>query len=282
MKKTFTILIFMLFSLGGHAQSYLPFPDSGATWVNTFAYLVTQPFLHCGDPYATNYCVYGEDTTINTNTYTIVRICEQNTYSGAWRDSSGVVYYVPVDSTTEYLLYDFTVQVGDTIPEVWMGEVVNDLQVYQVDSTLIWGEYRKVIHIGDYPWIEGIGCTQGLFMNPWVNISDVCFELQCMSEHDTTLFPNEDIGSCYLGVGLEENLSPTVKIYPNPSTTGNVFVEANQEAGQLTYNIFNSLGQIIASGILEEEQLFISDKSGVYYLQISSVSGIITRRIIVE
>jgi Secretion system C-terminal sorting domain len=288
MKNISSLLILVSIGFAGRSQGFIAFPDSGAIWVNTISYVEFVPIIHCELASTFNYCVDGEDTIINANTYSVVKICDQNIYVGAWRDINGIVYYVPPDSTSEYVLYDFTVEAGDTIPEVWIGSwpggVYQNLSVDQIDSTLIWGTYRKVIYVGqgDYFWIEGIGCTQGLFMDPWVNISGVCFDLYCMSENDTTLYPYENLNSCYLGVEIEELNDFDFSLYPNPSSDGRFTIESKSKSENLFYKIFTPNGKVVQEGKLETDQIDLGIISGIYFIQVSDGHGLVTRRIIVE
>jgi hypothetical protein len=70
----------------------------------------------------------------------------------------------------EHLLYDFSVDVGDTVRfySLWSGLQKKEMTVKSIDSILIDNHYRKRINFdhensGEESWIEGIGSTHGLF-----------------------------------------------------------------------------------------------------------------------
>src|SRR5436190_2222369 len=119
MRTRYAFLSVVALSISAFAQQPLPFPDSAAKWINT-VWLV-QPFpppaTHIFSS-AQSYCADGVDTVINALTYTQLHYCG-GAYKGAFRDDAGTVYYVPADSTSEFLLYDFTLQVGETAQNVY-------------------------------------------------------------------------------------------------------------------------------------------------------------------
>lgn len=70
------------------------------------------------DEYILHHYHLTTDTVINTRRY--VKLYKGNGYRGALREGNNAkIYYIPADSTGEYLLYDFNVQVGDTLDNLW-------------------------------------------------------------------------------------------------------------------------------------------------------------------
>ncbi|MBL7899590.1 MAG: hypothetical protein JNJ99_13715, partial [Crocinitomicaceae bacterium] len=192
--KVFWYFLMLFLPLKGSAQGYVSFPDSNATWVNV-AYYVDGPFPFLTWQYVTtvdNYCVGNQDTVIGAYTYNQIHYCEGN-YKGAYRDNGGQVFFIPKDSTAEIIWYDFTLDEGDTINSysetLWMCDYYI---VSNIDSVEINGIYRTIVEfeMGD-PWIEGIGCTSGLFWDHCANnnISGGYFELYCFSQNDTIYDP---------------------------------------------------------------------------------------------
>jgi hypothetical protein len=176
------------------------------------------------------------DTVINNQTYK--KLYQSNygptvltkTYFGGMReDSIGRVYIYtatnqspPVthlQSQTEYLLYDFSLQVGDTL------QVLNDFNIIQVlssiDSVLIDNHYRKLYTFiaSGVPRdvIEGIGSVKGLFF-PMVYEFEHGQMLACYEDGD--IFWNNPalMGNDCFSVGIDEHRPETdlVTIYPVP------------------------------------------------------------------
>ncbi|MBN4066148.1 choice-of-anchor B family protein, partial [Candidatus Amoebophilus asiaticus] len=76
-------------------------------------------------------------------------------------------------------------------------------------------------------------------------------------------------------------------IYPNPTTLKSIFIEAGTPIhSALNIKMYNTLGELIYSnalreGLLDKHKIDIADQpEGVYYLQLSSVDAVLTRKII--
>lgn len=279
MKSVFTLLFFTI-TFTAKSQNYFPFPDSNAIWVNTVFYCASSAWNNiweCELVSVVNYCVNGEDTVINSITYTKLDTCEGG-YKGAIRDNSGKVLFVPAESLNEYLLYDFTAMAGDTLDSVYFKtgtfDEFQELIVSQVDSVQIFGEYRKRVGIEQGPgWIEGIGNEYGLFRESWINISGIVPLLYCMSDNDTKLYPIEGPGNCTLDVGLHENESTiAIDIYPNPvNDVLNISISSdNFQSGQI--KIIDLTGQPVYQQEFEPSTLIEVNcqqlKPGIYLVKI--------------
>lgn len=229
MKSYLTSLLILVstFLIG---QDYLPFPTDDVVWSNA---LYTVEEFEDGAGYyfkldnITHYCGSGEDTIIGTQTYSIIETCGIG-YKGALRDEEGVVYYVPEDSETEYLLYDFTVSVGDTLNDLYFdfeppggtGEVI----VHSVSEVEVDGIVRRVIGFNtSFKWIEGIGCEKGFLADFYAEASEYGHGLYCMSADDTTRYiENEGVvnveGVCSLTAGnMKYDDLIEFSVYPNPA-----------------------------------------------------------------
>jgi hypothetical protein len=205
MRNLTILFVFISFQIS-LAQNYIPFPDSGAIWINYRYTLVDEPFYHYVFSGADNYCINGEDTIINSNNYTKLNYCNGN-YKVAIRSDNGRVYFVPPDSVNEFLLYDFTVEEGDTLDNYytfWSEPFLMPSTIIgSIDSVSLNGVYHKRIQVDNSYWIEGIGCSQGLFIEPWPNVSGAAYELYCMSHDDTTLYPQVSYTNCLTPITVD-------------------------------------------------------------------------------
>jgi hypothetical protein len=238
MKKITFFLIFNLaFLFNCKSQNYIAIPDSGAKWINyNFSYPPSTPqqFYYI---YTTN----GTDTAINSINYFRLMRNVNGPYYGAMRNDSGKVFIIPKDSLNEYIVYDFTANVGDTIFNVYedggfytfYGGVVD--VVVQTVSTIDLGDgiTRKTIQTTNGPvWIEGMGSTKGLFAEDRDNVSNYGADLSCFSVNNTTLFPTYANAVCEMGVGLSSiDQSSNVHVYPNP-TSAFFVIETKHEIKQ--------------------------------------------------
>ena len=133
---------------------------------------------------------------------------------GFIRETNDKVYY-RMDSTQEYLLYDFNVGLNDTIEVYGMDGFGNGyymiplrFRVSLIDSIFLGGVYRKQIHLNhvnsyDIPnmtevWIEGIGSKCGI-LHGWSGlVGGNSYELLCHSQNNTLIYQHTAYTSCYL------------------------------------------------------------------------------------
>jgi hypothetical protein len=179
------LLLILLIPLSTLGQEYLPFTLENVKWTNGYYSLNTNDpnfyFLQLID---TEIFESSTDTIINGTTYTkIISNSVDQPYAGSLREEEGKVFMVPPDSTSERILYDFTLTLGDSIQiyDDFFGTSL--LIVTETSQIEIEGVSHKVIRFDQGgKWIEGIGAEPGLFMSVIGNISGggsylECFEL---------------------------------------------------------------------------------------------------------
>ncbi len=163
------------------------------------------------------------DTIINGQTYTSVNyywtLEESKVYKIAHvRFSEDKKVYALMDDT-EYLVYDFSVQVGDTIETIvgaFYGSMLQQLLVHQIDideetnrKTIILFPICKcdedLYCLFDLPiiWIEGVGTTDGFLMGypPCDWVGGIGCDLLCAYKDDELKYT----GSLYEKYGCEYN-----------------------------------------------------------------------------
>jgi hypothetical protein len=189
-------------------------------------------------------------------------------------------YNIPI------LLYDFTLQVGDTM----------FYNYAMIDNTLIQREHYKVVtdtgtimldngeirrtwtlsseFVQDDIWVEGIGSITGIgLFNPLIadyvlNGFQYRFEYFCYN--DIPIYDPNDclICSCDINLDINNEKIETFSIFPNP-TNGILHIESSINESQSCY-IYNSFGQMVLNFQLEKEtnQVDVSSfSSGIYFLQ---------------
>lgn len=244
--------LFILSASTGSAQTR-PLPDSAAVWVNT-VYTV-EPFPPPGTfslLSVDSYCAQGEDTLINSNSYVKLAYCEGG-YKGAFRNDEGSVYYVPADSTQEYLIYDFTLMDGDTAFQVYyelpgnVPAITNVVIANVMYDVLLEG--RKVLFLQEGgTWVEGIGAEWGLLSEPWINVSNYQRRLECMSLRDSTHYPADNIGpgACALDISVGEDvLAGGIRLYPNPTPDGLVRLQVPAASWDRTVRVITTDGRVV-------------------------------------
>jgi hypothetical protein len=231
--------------------------------------------------YYDNFCTNGEDTLINTKTYTKISRCE-GTYVGAIRDTLGKVYFLSKDSLNESLLYDFTVNQGDSITNAYNKYNTHQpLVVSFVDSVVIDGSHRKRIHFQNGYWIEGVGSSTGLFQPNFIPLN-FSWTLFCMSQDSTILYPiaQQGKGKCSLTVGIDkvEDKSSNFSVFPNP-VSDQLTINTSEIIREIL--IYNTLGGLVKQ---EHSNSFMVKelKNGIYLLKVKTEKGMRYTRFIKE
>lgn len=134
---------------------------------------------YSANEYYTQHYRLTSDTVINGQLYT--KLYQENSYSGAMREGTNRdIYYVPANSTHEYLLYAFNAQVGDTLSNLWVEGYPQEafMETYANGWTMIVREIQETtprtyvlnytVSVGSYPyynksivWLEGVGYQAG-------------------------------------------------------------------------------------------------------------------------
>lgn len=234
-----------------------------------------------------------EDTTIGSYTYSKINYCG-GPYKGATRTESGKVYYIPKDSTADYLLYDFSVQPGDLIYNVYVEGVFGPANLYpdpllvtDVSEFTINGIAHKQIFLNEgVSWIEGIGNnTNGLFAGIEILEIFAYTQMDCMSQNDTSLFPSYNLQPCNLTLGnTTAQKNKDLVAYPNP-TEHSTTLQWDESLTDFTIQVYNAIGNtfdpviIYPSGRSAEIDLSIYPK-GLYTIVMTNTQKSYTARVI--
>ncbi len=215
MKKLFLFAALILEFGIINSQAYAPFPDSNAFW-NEFQYHQGQ----CDPPDYCKYTYYLQgDTILNSQLYH--KIYSNDSYSisyvGGIQEIDKIVSFFDRDCSAPVLLYDFGLNVGDSIPLSCMlcdEEEPLYMKVNSIDSVLIGDmSYRKRINFDYGPsqsWIEGIGSVSGLLYPYYSCFTCICgLELVCFEQNNIVLYQNENNVSCFNYAVPSSNLDIT-------------------------------------------------------------------------
>lgn len=257
-----------------YSQEYYPFPDSNAIWKIIYHSYPPGP-MPSYDLHFDNY-VDG-DTIIDDSLYKkVYQIgydpdCSLITYGpfymGAYRndETTKKVFFIPESHTDEELLYDFSLNIGDTVPQTYINWDYPELVVDSIDSIQIGDYYRKRFYYleetcAPIEIIEGIGAHTGL-LEP-MEIFEHQHYLRCFHlENELLYIFNAD--SCSLEtdtclsvqISVQNESTFCVKVTPNPISE-NLRVEINTPFSPVTLYKLTILN---ANGITQRIFRFSTD-----------------------
>ena len=287
-----TILFLTITVSQGQTNVYHPLPDSNATWyehiyggVPPNVYYNDYSLFISGDTiigsysyhklYATGYWTYGGGSM---NYYS-------NEYRGSFRQDTlqKKVFFISDTSLHEELLYDFNLDVGDTLPEAY-NNYYNSNKVIEIDSILVGCVYHKIFYLAplsdtgylpneEYAIIEGVGSTLGLYPPIMMGIeagSQLYYFVYNGQYYPTT---------CGVFVPEIESKNLGIEIFPNPfSTTTTIKINGSMNFTDLT--IYNSFGQQVKQIKNISRQTIVLHRdnmpSGIYLLQLTRDNEILT------
>ncbi len=234
------------------------------------------------------------DTIINEQTYK--KIVSNPWYIGhdgyiaAIREDNEKVYVMPglgfgYELEEEFLLYDYTVQVGDIITSTApYGVLSYPLTVMQIDDiTLETGEKRKRF-ILDYGviWIEGIGSTSGLFNDAMEHPTNYNVSyLVCFKQGDEILYRNGEW--CQFNNCCDDITNDAVKFSSAAKTimtqdNNRIIIDFSETfSGETILRLFDATGRIVHTNTTNQDsfELNISGyPQGVYLISIQNGSNI--------
>jgi hypothetical protein len=266
-------------------QGYIPFPSSNTVWSEHFKAPVSTSLTS----YYYRNILANKDTTIGAKTYhqlfyshsdTVYSENSSAVYNGGIRESGQQVFYLPKDSANEYLLYDFSLQVGDMIKydysafshQMGLGPM-DSLFVSSIDSVLILdGSYRKRINFSfrctpPYPltwtyWIEGVGNNMGLLCPiAALPTNGLKYLLGCLKQNNEIIYYDNLFDNCYPvnQSVLEYSKQNEILISPNPVLD---YCKIQWENGNVQFDrilISDVYGRIVFSKKIDQNNDIIID-----------------------
>lgn len=243
--KKYIIISFFFFHLSLHSisQVYQPFPGGpGAIWrefyihhsgpidriEDRYSFTTGYDTIIQGKTYTTLW-KNGVSTEYNQNNQVINEVIEQETFAGAIReDSTRKIYYW---ANGENLLYDFSLNVNDSLLGNYLWNLPTSTYVSSIDSIFDGNIYRKQYHISeanvaiDYiQLIEGIGSTWGL-LNFFGALGPTWGNLYCFQDGPSNLIL--DTAQCIASsIAESPNVKNQISVYPNPSSS-KVYIEGS-------------------------------------------------------
>jgi hypothetical protein len=247
----------------------------------------------------TEYFKIEGDSTINEINYKKVYNSRYPLYNWYFddcfiREDTQRVYLLD-EYNQEKIIYDFSLDVGDTIRLQNMFNQENDWIVYEIDSIEIEGIFRKQIHLGldgyccDDKWIEGIGSILGLTTSGNI-VYDFATQLLCAKRDSQIIYSNPDYDTCYIYYVYEFNGIRDVntqtnkqlfKLSQNP-VFNELLIYSDLEIYE--YQLFDISGRLINSGQLHKNSIIDINKltKGFYIMVLYTKKNRIIAKMIKE
>lgn len=301
MKNIIYPLILVFFTLAASAQN--AFPTENASWKMMYDLLQgpqsTKELIHFS---------YGSDSLV-LNNETYFRL-EQITGTGpiAWyymsydTISKKVKLLESVSDTTPEILYDFSMDIGDTLKLAEFGNETNTLKWYVTDTItfntgsdirdalLVKLNYFGVVFQDTL--VEGIGSVHGLFtpMFEPPYAFQFGYQLVCFTDSNTGFqfepdFFKDSTFSCASRMSLpEELLNEPLTLETFPSPFDNQLTLYNNSSQNLEVSIATMVGKPLVNFSLPpgEERIINTSNwsSSVYIVQALSESSVVSSKVI--
>lgn len=294
MKQTTLIFgLILIFNQILLSQDYVPFPAENVNWNVFYAGTCEEA---PPDTVLIRYTIHG-DTTINEILYSKLCIESRDTANpkiqgiGGLRESDKKIYFrgqtiIGVGNDEEYLLYDFTKQIGDTIKHDSDGGFYS--VVLSIDSVLIGESYRKRYQVDNH-WfyqnpdyiIEGIGSVKNGLLG---HISSIptCgthyWEHVCFRENGIIKYLNPTFNDCFPSNLITEtkqiDYESGIDLYPNPFTN-EIQIENKLNNRDLLFKLIDINGKTLVTKKIKGDKISIdlNINSGIYNALIIDKNG---------
>ena len=286
------VVLFLMISQVGSAQTWAPFPlDATSEWRETLGYRNGDL---CWSQYERNLRA-GDTISFDGQQYITIRYtgvqwheaieglsspqtCNQPLASiigiaGHVRTESGR-YYLH-DGSTETLVCDFNLELGDTLHLTEVSVVVDSIDAIVLNGHSLRRLFYEANPEGLLWSVEGIGHNLG-FLQPVINFEGLA-ELMCYREYGTPLFPFE-IDGCNILSASVSKAENHLGVSPNPST-GIFRVEPSEKTN---YRIYDSFGKLVLEGQSNgSSEIDITNQpNGIYLLMVETEKGVSTTKLV--
>ena len=300
MKNLLILSLLLGFASSTSAQPYHKLIRTGASWDCSWAY---DPYGGIGCATTINRIFFtGADTVLEGITYKISYAFPMHSeppndgkcppyavspvsgdYQHYIREDTVArkvyIYYPIFWYPSDQVLYDFSLQPGDSLRSTYQGtEVVTSVDSVQIAT----GEYQKRFTLyrpteGYRYYIEGIGGQQGLFTTLFTFESYGIF--LCLKENGVSLWGNT-CNSWFTDVPEQKEMKPV--IFPNPSADM-VTIDCNDSRGNLKIiEITGITGARLQEIRTTENRITLDIKSypgGIYFVRIRTNNSLYSGKI---
>ena len=280
--KIFTYLVFCFVWQTNAQASGNTIVNENSSWATLVYGLGAYDVICCVE---TQYVYFEGDSTVAGISYKKVFSCndrlhENIKYEGLIREQDTKTYFIPANSETEYLLYDFSLKERETF-EYWDFRAQESaiLYVSSVDLIEVNGCTKKRIQIKEGSdagriidtWIEEIGSLSGiLHLCPRLFLGGSVKELLCYFQNNELIYKNSAYSECYYDTPGDLASVQTIaindcNIFPNP--IDDIVTVSCLNKAILRIEIFDNLGKLVYSQANENTINIGSFPKGIYLIK---------------
>ena len=277
------------------AQPYLPMLENDHSW----SVDVDWYYEPHGGRFSVDHNISGI-TMINGIEYKIVSSDEG--IDCFMREENGLVYKYNDWADDEYVIYDFTLEIGDTwVYSEWYETLCSigfdlvlsgaEFEVTNVTQEFIAGENRKVIELTYEPlnpqlieyWYEGIGSSKGV--DPGGESFHESVTLVCFTKNGVTTFFNGATSCDNPLIGFSDFNTSEIILAPNPVNAISM-LQFPIELGIDQLRIYDITGRLVSEENINKNYTTINAMnypSGIYFYQVYHNKSIVkTERFIIK
>lgn len=248
-----------------------------------------------GCPVWTEYIYFDSDSIVADYSYKKIfsyrdKLHENIKYEGLIREQDNKTYFIPADSETEYLLYDFSLEEGtdfEYTDHVYGGTLTKTFYVKQIDSVEINGVQKKRIQLAEssFPfnenmptraiWIEGIGSLDGLFQPCGMLAPGSVRTLLCYFQDNELIYKNPSYSECYYDkeediISVQTIATDNYRIFPNP--VENILNISCSDNTISKIEIIDNLGRKVYNQSYRDTIDVSSFSKGLYLLKVYDIN----------
>ena len=287
-KKIFLISFICCLFLQVNAQTF------NNTIVNDNSSWATLGYGVCPEcPVWTQYVYFDGDSIVASNSYKKVFSCkdklhENIKYEGLIREQDKKTYFIPANSETEYLIYDFSLEEGMTF-EGYISLSSQETQLLEIknsDMVEINGVLKKRLQIGYYSplwnddhildtWIEDIGSLGGILTPHFSALDGAIYTLLCYYQNNELMYKNPAYFECYYDKKEDIASVQTLTIggcgvFPNP--VDDILNISYLNNAILRIEIFDNLGRKVYNQTYKDTINVSSFSKGLYLLKVYDIN----------
>lgn len=303
MNKTARSLFLFLLCIAGrlNAQTgvYHPMPDSNAAWCETASYgvvcgITERKILQVNGDTSIGSVVYHKLTATGYANCVTQYSYFTNEYRGAYRQDTAArkVYMVDANTTNEYLLYDFTLGIGDTTPE----NTGPGITITSIDSVLVGANFHRrywgtnSMMNDSVNIVEGVGSSCGFYLMQYQGV-EYFSQLNSYFENSVEIFVPDSQSVCQLimhDATIDPASIPEVEVYPNPASEEFTISYFGRQQHDVTLELIDISGRVLQSTEYAEVLSFsqvVGDEllaEGLYFIRITSGEEVVTKKVMVQ